>query len=239
MKRDNNASVRVASWLPSTESESLLSFSGSAVSDSGDHGLQQARLSCPPLSPGVCSNSCPLSQWCHPTISFSVAPFSSCPQSFSASGSFPMSQLFASGGQSIGASASASVLPMNIQGWFYKCTTNALFIITPTSQAATSSGVFHQKPQRERGLVPRRSVLRGKERAGRTVQAFSPPGQLVYWQPSAHCTIFLVCKLTLFLIICFAVGSADLTSEGQSCICLNDQKQCTFYPQSPWLENYL
>ena len=71
----------------------------------------------PPLSPRVCSNSCPLSRWCHPTISSSVTLFSSCPQSFPASGSFPMSQLFTSGGQNIGASASASVLPMNIQGW--------------------------------------------------------------------------------------------------------------------------
>ena len=72
---------------------------------------------CPPLSPGVCSNSCPLSRWCHPTISSSVVPFSSCPQSFPASGSFPMSRLFASGGQSIRSSASASVLPMNIRDW--------------------------------------------------------------------------------------------------------------------------
>ena len=63
------------------------------------HGLQHARLSCPSPTPGACSNSCPLSRWCHPTISSSVAPFSSCPQSFSASGSFPMSQFFASGGQ--------------------------------------------------------------------------------------------------------------------------------------------
>ena len=70
------------------------------------------------LSPGVCSNSCPLSQWCHLTISTSVVPFSSCSQSFPASGSFPMSWLFASGGQSIGTSASASVLPVTIQGWF-------------------------------------------------------------------------------------------------------------------------
>ena len=70
------------------------------------------------LSPQVCSNLCPLSQWCHPTIWSSVTPFSSCPQSLSASGSFPMSGLFAPGGQNIGASASASVLPMNIQDWF-------------------------------------------------------------------------------------------------------------------------
>ena len=77
--------------------------------------MQHARLPCPSWSPGVCSKSCPWSQWCHLTISSSVIPFSSCCQSFPASGSFQMSQLFASGGQSIGASASTSVLPMNIQ----------------------------------------------------------------------------------------------------------------------------
>ena len=75
-------------------------------------------LPCSSPSPGACSNSCPLSRWCHPTISSSVIPFFSCPQSFPASGSFPRSWLFASGGQSIGASASVSVLPKNIQGWF-------------------------------------------------------------------------------------------------------------------------
>ena len=80
------------------------------------HGLQHTRLLCPPLSPGVCSDSCPLSWWCHPTISSSVAHFSSCLQSFPESGSFSMSWLFASSGQSIG--ASASVLPVNIQDWF-------------------------------------------------------------------------------------------------------------------------
>ena len=82
------------------------------------HGLQHSRLPCPLLSPRVCSNSCPLSQWCHQTISSSLAPFSPCPQSFPASGSFPVSRLFASGGQSIGASASASILSVTIQGWF-------------------------------------------------------------------------------------------------------------------------
>ena len=76
------------------------------------------RLPCPSPSPRVCSNSCLLSRWCHPTISSSVTSFSSCPQSFPASGSFPVSWLFASGGYSIGASASASVLPVSIQGWF-------------------------------------------------------------------------------------------------------------------------
>ena len=82
------------------------------------HGLQHAWLPCPSLSPRVCSNSCPLRWWCHPTISSFVIPFSSCLQSFPASGTFPVSQFFASGGQSIGASASASVLPMNIRDWF-------------------------------------------------------------------------------------------------------------------------
>ena len=82
------------------------------------HGLQHTRLPLPSLSPGVCSNSCPLNPWCHPTISSSVAVFSSCPQSFPASGSFPMNKLFISRGQNIEASASASALLMNIQGWF-------------------------------------------------------------------------------------------------------------------------
>ena len=79
-------------------------------------GLQHARFLCSLLSPGVCTNSCPLCRWCHPTISSSVAFFTFCPQCFPASGSFPMSWLFPSDSQSIG--ASASVLPMNIQGWF-------------------------------------------------------------------------------------------------------------------------
>ena len=93
-------------------------FSCSVMSDSlWPHGLQHARTPCP-LSTRVYLNSCPLSQWCHPIISSSVVPFSSCLQSFLASGSFQMSQFFPSGGQSIGVSASSSVLPMNIQNWF-------------------------------------------------------------------------------------------------------------------------
>ena len=77
-----------------------------------------ARLPCPSPTPRACSNSCPSSQWCHPTISSSDVPFSSCLQPFPASGSFPVSQFFPTGGQSVGASASASVLPMHIQDWF-------------------------------------------------------------------------------------------------------------------------
>ena len=97
----------------------LLLFSCSVMSDSlQPHGLQHASLPCPSPSPRAGSNSCTLSWWYHPTISSSVIPFSSCPQSLPASGSFPMSQLFSSAGQSIGVSTSASVLPMNIQCWF-------------------------------------------------------------------------------------------------------------------------
>ena len=98
-------------------------FSRSVMSDSlQPHEPQHARLPCPSPTPGVHPNPCPSSQWCHPTISSSVIPFYSCPQSFPASGSFQMSQLFTWGGQSIGVSASASVLPMNTQdlsplGW--------------------------------------------------------------------------------------------------------------------------
>ena len=101
-----------------------IQFSCSVTPDSlQPHGLQCTRPSCPSPAPSVYSNSCPLSRWCHPTISSSVVPPSSCPQSLPASGSFPMSQFQRvssneSAGQSIGVSASASVLPMNIQGWF-------------------------------------------------------------------------------------------------------------------------
>ena len=97
---------------------SSVQFSRSVVSNSlQPHKLQHARPPCPSQTPRTYPNSCPLSQWCHPTISASVLTFSPCPQSFPASGAFPMSQLFASGGQRIGVSASTSVLPMNTQDW--------------------------------------------------------------------------------------------------------------------------
>ena len=107
-----SASFFIFSWILL-----LFLFNCSVLSYSlQPHGLQHARLPCPSQSPRVCSDSSPLSQWCHPTISLSLIPFSSCLQSFPASESFPVSQLFTSGGQIIG--ASASVLLMNIQGWF-------------------------------------------------------------------------------------------------------------------------
>ena len=97
----------------------IIQFSHSVMSDSlWPHEVQHTRLPYPSRTPGAFSNLCPSSWWCHPTISSSVIPFCSCLQSFPASGSFPKSQFFTSGGQSIGVSASVSVLPMNIQGWF-------------------------------------------------------------------------------------------------------------------------
>ena len=94
-------------------------FSCSVMSNSlQPHGLQHTRLPCHSPPPGVCSNTCPRIQWCYPTISSSVTPFSSCLQSFPASGLFPVSQFFASDSQSIGVSAWESVLPVNIQDWF-------------------------------------------------------------------------------------------------------------------------
>ena len=112
------AQVTQTSYFHDPSWHSVSQFSCSVVSSSlPPHGLQHDRLPCPSPTPGVDSNSCPLSQWCHLAISSSVVPFSSCLQSFPASGSFPISQLFASGGQNIGISASASVLPVNIQDW--------------------------------------------------------------------------------------------------------------------------
>ena len=112
-------------WFPQVLGKSIIKsylFCRCSVAQScptlWPHGLQHAGFPCPSLSPGACSNSCPLSQWCHPTVSSSVIPFSSYLHSFPGSGSFLMSWLFASGGRSIGASASRSVLPMNIQDWF-------------------------------------------------------------------------------------------------------------------------
>ena len=108
----------IITWLDKEDIPSV-QFSCSVESDSlQPHGLQPIRLPCPSPTPRACSNSHPLSWWCHPTISSSAIPFSSCLQSFPASGSFSVSQFFSSASQSIGASASASVLPVNIQDWF-------------------------------------------------------------------------------------------------------------------------
>ena len=103
------------------------------------HELQNIRLPCPSLSPGVCSNSCPLSRWCHPTISSSVVPYSSRLQSFPASGSLTMSQLFASGGQITEVSVSESVFPMNIQDWFPLGLTDLISLLSKGLSSVFSS----------------------------------------------------------------------------------------------------
>ena len=122
-------------------------FSHSVVSNSLQrHGLQHARPPCPLPTPGVYPNSCPLSWWFHPTISSSVVPFFSCPQSFPASGSFPMSQFFSSGGQSIGVSASASVLPGNIQGWFPLELTGLISLLSKRLSKCTFDALLSLKP---------------------------------------------------------------------------------------------
>ena len=106
------------SWALPLLPVNSVQFSSVMCNSLQPHGLQHTRLPCPSPIPRACSNSCPSSRWCHPTISSSVIPFSSCLQSFPASGSFQMSQFLASSGQSIGASASIPVLPTNIQDWF-------------------------------------------------------------------------------------------------------------------------
>ena len=134
----------------------VLFFSRSTVSDFlWPHGLQHARLSCPSPSPGICSNSRQLSQWCHP---ISVTPFSFCPQSFPASGSFLMSRLFTSGGRSIGASASASVLLMNMQDWFPLGLTGLIGCQTKLCRSvrvwkASISRIYVAAPQKPTPLV--------------------------------------------------------------------------------------
>ena len=124
----------------------FLLFSRSVVFDClRPHGLQHTRLLCPSLSPRACSNSCPSSWWCHPTNSSSVIPFSSCSQSFPASGSFLMNRLFASGDQSTGASVSALLLPMNIQDWFLLGLTGLINLLAKIILRAFSSIKFWKR----------------------------------------------------------------------------------------------
>ena len=121
---------------------SSIQFSCSVTSDSlWPHGLQHTRLSFPSLSPRVSAELCPLSQWCHPTTSFSDVHFCSCPQSFPASGSFPVSWHFTSGGQGFGALASASVFPMNIQSWFTVGLTGLILLSKGLSRVFSSTTI--------------------------------------------------------------------------------------------------
>ena len=131
-------------YIPKGDQGMLLLFSHSVMSNSlRPHGLQQARLPCSSQSPRVYSNSCTSSWWCHPTILSSVVPFSSCLQSFPASGSFRVSQLTPSGGQSIVVSASASILPVNIQGWFPLGMTGLISLMFKELSRVFSSTTVH------------------------------------------------------------------------------------------------
>ena len=118
-------------------------FSRQVLSDSLlPHGLQHARLPCPSPSPGVCPRSCPLHWWCHPAVTSSDGLFSFCPQSFPASGTFPMSWLFESHDQNTGASASASVLPMSIQAWFPLTLTGLISLLSKGLQESSPAQKF-------------------------------------------------------------------------------------------------
>ena len=143
------------------------------------HGLQHSRLPCPSLSPRDHSNSCPLSWWCHPTIPSSVIPFSSCLQSFPASGFCPVSWLFAPGGQSIRASASSSVLPMNIQGWFSLGLTGLISLQTE----GLSRVFFSTTVWKHQFFISQPSLCSNSH--------------IHTWLPAKWCLCFLICCLCL------------------------------------------
>ena len=154
------------------------------------HGLQQARLPCPSPSPGICSNSCSSSQWCHPTISSSVIPFSSCLQYFLASESFLKSRLFTSGSQSIGTSVSASVLPMNIQDWFPLGLTGLISL-----QSKGFSRVFSNTTVQKHQFFCAQPSLWSHSHAYMTTRKTTPLtiGTLL----AKQCLCFLICRLGL------------------------------------------
>ena len=170
---------KIETWLGNNSFSSVL-FSHSVISDSlGHHEPQHTRPPCPLPIPGVHLNPCPLIRWCHPTISSSVVPFSFCPQSFPASRSFPMSQLFASGSQSVGVSASTSVLQMNAQDWTPLGWTGWIFL-----QSKGLSRVFSnttvQKHQffgaQRRKWQPTPVFLPGQSHGWRSLVGYSPWG---------------------------------------------------------------
>ena len=130
-------------WQKGSRSENWWLFSCSVMADSlRPHGLQHVKLLCPSPSPGACSNTCPLNLWCHPTILSSVVPFSSCLQCFPASGYFPISQLFPTGSQTVGASASALVLPINIPGLYALGLTGLISLSPMDSQESSPTPQF-------------------------------------------------------------------------------------------------
>ena len=183
--------LRTSSVISSFDSEdanlkegdfSSVQFSHTVMSDYlWIHGLQHARLPCPSPTPKACSNLCPSSRWCHPTTSSSIVPFSSCLQS----GSFPMSQIFASGSQSIEVSASASVLPMNIQDWFPLGLTGLISL-----QSKGPSRVFSNTTVQKHQIVTKRGPL---EKGMANHFVFLP------WEPHEQyekASLLLPCKLS-------------------------------------------
>ena len=184
-------------WL-----QSVSQVSRSIVSDSlGPHELQRVRLPCPSSTPGACSNSCTLSRWCHPTISSSVVPFSYCLQSFPASGSFPMSQFFESGSQSIGASTSASVLLMNIQDWFPLGLMGLISLQSKRLSRVFSNTTVQKRPY---GLQPDRLLC---------------PWDLPGKNTGVGCHALLQ-HLAYILFICI-INKAAMNIHVQPCVCVN------------------
>ena len=170
----------------------LLLFNRSVVSDSlWPHGLQHARPPCPSPTPGVCSNSCPLSQWCHPAISSSVVPFSSCLESFPASGSFPVSRLFTSGGQRI--AASESVPPVDLQGWFPLGLTGGISL-----QFKGTPRVFSRTTVGRHQFFSAQPSLRSSSHIHTADVVFSPLGHLVH---TCSERVQLTCSETLIPLL--------------------------------------
>ena len=164
------------------------------------HELQHTKLPCSSVSPRVCSNSCPLSQWCHPTISSPVTRFSSLPQSFPALGVFPVSLLFALGGQNIGASASASLLPMNIQHWFPSGWTDLISL----QSKGLSSLLQHHRSKASILWISALSLW------------FNSPFIHYYWKTIALTIQTFVSKVVSLCSLIHCLGLSQLFFQGQA-----------------------
>ena len=162
-------------WMFKKSLRDIISSVHSVMSDSlRPHESQHARPPCPSSTPRVHSNSCPLSQWCHPTISSSVLPFSSHLQSFPASGSFPRSQFFISGGQRIAVSASASVLPMNIQGWFSLGLTGLISLLSRCPRISATTHTWPMIPPPQHRAY---NMMHHREKQPQKASSYSPESQ--------------------------------------------------------------
>ena len=196
------------------EKRLLLLFSGRVMSDfSQPQELQHARLPCPSPSPGACPNSCPLHWWCHPTSSSSASLFSSCLQSFPTSGSFPMSWLFTSGGLSIGASASASVFPMNIQDWFPLGLTGWSPCCPRDCQESSLASQFESiNPSLEDGMATHYSIL-----------AMRTPWTWTLWQQIGRKSRFYIDKGNMKGFK--GDGAFELGLQGWVGVCQEDEQE--------------